>query len=352
MAAGIERASTLPKEVYTSAESYRAQVERIFARSWHFVGLRSGPDGLSPAVLGAGSLDEPVILSRSGGALACFSNVCTHRGAILLEQPCPIQNLRCRYHGRRFDPSGRFLSMPEFEGALGFPSDRDHLPGIAIGSWGPLVFASLEPAVPFEQAIAPIAERLAFFEPESLPHTETIDYPIAAHWALYCDNYLEGFHVPFVHPGLARAIDYDTYTVETFDHASLQMGTATDPETAFALPEGHPDRGRPVGAYYFFLFPSTMINLYPWGLSLNVVEARGHSETRVRFLSFVRDRQRIERGAGAGLHQVEMEDEAVVVSVQRGVRSRLYDRGRYSPSREIAVHHFHGLVRSYLEIED
>jgi choline monooxygenase len=325
----IRRASTLPGEFYGSEETYARVRESVLLRSWLFLAHREqvAGEGLYPCVLGAGSLDEPVVLSRTD-ALRCFSNVCTHRGAILLEQPCPAQNIRCRYHGRRFDPRGRFLSMPEFEGAEDFPSERDHLPEVRLGSWGPLIFASLDPAIEFAQWIAPLPAGL-----DSLAFAGERTYEVDASWALYCDNYLEGFHIPYVHPGLADALDYSEYRIETFDHASLQTGPAKDPSEP--------------PAYYFFLFPATMVNVYPWGISLNVVEPLGVARTRIRFLTFVGDASKTSRASG-DLHTVELEDEAIVASVQCGIRSRLYRRGRYSPSREIAVHHFHRLLSDYL----
>jgi choline monooxygenase len=87
-----------------------------------------------------------------------------------------------------------------------------------------------------------------------------------------------------------------------------------------------------------------MFNVYPWGISVNVVTPLAADRTKVSFLPFVWDSTKRESGAGAGLDRVEREDEAVVEAVQRGVRSRLYDRGRYSPTRETGVHHFHRLI--------
>ena len=85
-----------------------------------------------------------------------------------------------------------------------------------------------------------------------------------------------------------------------------------------------------------------------WGLSLNVVAPLGPARTRVAFRSYVCDEVARERGAGSGLDQVEAEDEAVVAEVALGVRSRLYRRGRYSPTREVGVHHFHRLLAGLL----
>ena len=91
-----------------------------------------------------------------------------------------------------------------------------------------------------------------------------------------------------------------------------------------------------------------MLNFYPWGLSVNLVQPVGMARTRVQFRSFVRDRSLLGQGAGGALDEVELEDEAVVQTVQRGLRSRFYSKGRYSPTREQGVHHFHRLIGEFL----
>ncbi|MFB6307216.1 MAG: SRPBCC family protein [Flavobacteriales bacterium] len=45
---------------------------------------------------------------------------------------------------------------------------------------------------------------------------------------------------------------------------------------------------------------------------------------------------------------MEREDEAVVEDVSKGVQSRLYKYGRFSPNMEKGVHHFHQLVSEFL----
>jgi choline monooxygenase len=120
---------------------------------------------------------------------------------------------------------------------------------------------------------------------------------------------------------------------------------------AFEPPPGAADHGRRIAAYYWWVFPNLMLNFYPWGLSLNVVEPRAVDRTSVSFRTYVWRPELVDRGAGAGLDRVEAEDEAVVEAVQRGVRARLYGRGRYSPSREQGVHHFHRLLAEALRVE-
>jgi choline monooxygenase len=347
----IRRAATLPAEVYHDPGWYRTQVDRVFARSWQFVpGAErvKAPGHLLPFTLLEGCLDEPLVLSRGDdGALRCLSNVCTHRGTLVCEGEAHAASLRCRYHGRRFALDGRMTFMPEFEGVEGFPSPADDLPRLPLERWGPLHFTALDPACGFDEWIGPVRERVAFLPLEEAvfdPGTSR-DYLVSANWALYVDNYLEEFHIPYVHGGsLSDALDYATYRTETFPWCNLQLGTTKQAADAFRVPAGHPDAGTQVAAFYWWLFPNLMLNFYPWGLSLNLVQPLGPQRTRVSFLSYVWDAARRESGAGADLHRVEMEDEEVVEAVQRGVRSRLYRRGRYSPRREVGTHHFHTLL--------
>ncbi|MFO0551432.1 MAG: SRPBCC family protein [Polyangiaceae bacterium] len=356
MVSDIRDAATLHADHYRVPALYHRQIETAFASGWHIlapVDPVPEPGMIAPLTLLEGSLDEPVVLARDlDGTRRALSNVCTHRGNLLVAPglaPCRAPNLRCGYHGRRFTLAGKFAHMPEFEDARNFPSPADDLPIIASASWGPVVFGSLGSRVGFEAWIGPLRERFAFVPWDRLELAEPPKhYEVAAHWALYCDNYLEGFHVPFVHPGLAREIEYGSYTTELFDWGVLQIGFAQGDAPAFDLPAGHPDSGRRVAAYWAFLFPGTMINVYPWGVSLNIVAPQGPARTRVIFASLVHDPSKRGVGAGGDLHSVELEDEAVVESVQRGVRSRLYSRGRYSPSRETGVHHFHQLIESAL----
>jgi choline monooxygenase len=287
-------------------------------------------------------LDEPVLLARDErGTLRCLSNVCTHRANVLLTAACRARDIRCGYHSRRFDLAGKMTFMPAFEGVHGFPSPADDLAQIPLGEWDGHAFVGLDPAVSLADYVGDLRARLRGATLRGLRHdpARDRDFTVAAHWALYVENYLEGLHIPFVHPGLAEAIDCASYDTELFRYASLQVARATPAGAAFA--DGN-------AAYYAFVFPNLMLNFYPWGLSLNLVEPLGPARTRVRFVSYVGDASRLAIGAGTALDRVEQEDEAIVEAVQRGVRSRYYRGGRYSPASERGVHHFHRLLAEFL----
>ena len=350
----ITAAHTPPSRVYNDPAIYTAAKELIFARSWQFVGTATDvrvPGTVQPVTLLPGCLSEPLMLVRDReDELRCLSNVCTHRGMIVCEHAGSESSLRCRYHGRRFSLDGKLLSMPEFEGTRDFPGATDDLPHVQLARWGPLLFANLDPAMSFDDWIRPLSQRVGWLPLDDFVFdaSRSRDYLVAANWALYCENYLEGFHIPFVHASLNDALDYGAYRTELFDYANLQLGISAGSDDVFDLPASSPDRDEAVAGFYFWLFPNLMLNFYPWGLSVNVVKPLGVDRTRVSFLSFVHDESKLALGAGAELDRVEREDESVVELVQTGVRSRLYDRGRYSPTQEKGTHHFHRLLASFL----
>jgi choline monooxygenase len=352
--ADIRRAATLPSWVYTDPAVFAEARERIFARSWQLVGDTDRvkvPGQVFPVALLEGLLDEPLLLTRDrNDTLHCLSNVCTHRGNLVAESEGIEQALRCRYHGRRFGLDGRFVSMPEFEQAIGFPTAADDLPRIPFGTWDKFLFASLDPEGPLEDLLKEMRARCGWLPiaQATLDPSRSREYLVQANWMLYCDNYLEGFHIPYVHVGLAGVLDYGSYRTELFPSGSLQVGVASEGDDVFALPTGSPDHGQKIAAYYFWLFPNTMFNVYPWGISVNVVRPLAVDRTKVSFLSYVWDASRLDRGAGAALDRVEREDEVIVENVQRAMRSRLYERGRYSPTREQGVHHFHRMLAARL----
>lgn len=347
----ITLAHTPPAQFYTDPAAFAALNERVLATGWHFIGdatVCGAPGDLHPFTLLPGCLDEPLLLARDhSGALRCMSNVCTHRGTVLVEAPGKAgTSLRCRYHGRTFALDGAFKHMPEFEGCQHFPSPADNLAHAHVAQWRGLRFVSIKQAHDFAALTAELERRVGWLPIEAfkLDAMRSRDYTVKAHWALYCDNYLEGFHVPFVHASLNAALDYGEYTTELLPQGVLQVGIAKEGEPCFTPPQGHPDHGRRVAAWYFWLFPCTMLNFYPWGLSVNVIEPVHRELTRVRFLSYVHDPAKLVQGAGADLHRVELEDEAVVEAVQAGLKGRFYKRGRYSPARETGTHHFHRLL--------
>jgi len=351
----ITKAETLPAVFYKDASTFAAIKERIFLRSWQWIGdedLVALSQSAHPLVLLDGFLTEPIVITKDiDDTIRCLTNVCTHRGNLVAMHPGKCKKLVCMYHGRRYNLGGEFEHMPEFEAAQDFPRPCDDLHKFPLEKWGPFLFVGLNPIFDFSQVLKKMEERIGFLPLEqfSLNKTLSKDYLVHAHWALYCDNYLEGFHIPFVHHGLNEVLDYGNYTTEIYEYCNLQIGYTDDATEVFDLPEGHIDHGKNVAAYYYWVFPNMMFNFYPWGLSINVVKPIDLTRTKVSFISYVYDPSKLHKGAGADIEKVEREDEFVVENVQNGVNSSFYKAGRFSPTREKGVHHFHRLLARFLE---
>src|SRR5271167_659697 len=255
----ITVASTIDSAFYRDEATYARVRERIFGRTWQWIGdLADVADAgsLAPRELLHGLYDEPLLLARDRqGTLRCLSNVCTHRGNILVHEPCTkVEQIRCGYHSRRFDLSGRMIFMPEFAEAKNFPSADDHLAQIAFAAWANHGFASLGPVAPLEAFLGDLAARVAWLPCAQFHAAARLsrDYVINAHWALYVENFLEDLHIPFVHPDLSKVVDCGRYTHELFRYSSLQLALANEGELAFDVPESAADRGQRVAAYYWW----------------------------------------------------------------------------------------------------
>ena len=351
----IRQAATLPSFFYTDTAVFTQTKEKLFEKSWQWVGdlhtLFSPLNNVYPLSLLPSMLEEPILLVKNQkDEVKCLSNVCTHRANILVHQSQKTKQLVCEYHGRRFDLQGRFKSMPQFKEAENFPRPCDDLHPYDSKQWHDHLFVSIEPSFDIEKVLTPMNERIGHLPIGTfkLDPKRSKTYIVNSHWALYCDNYLEGFHIPFVHKDLNQQIEYEKYETQLFAYSNLQIAYSNGASDVFDLPEGHIDYGKNVSAYYFWIFPNMMFNFYPWGLSINIVSPLSPEKTKVVFYSYIYDESKLDQGAAGDLDKVEREDEFVVESVFKGIRSKHYHAGRFSPTMEKGVHHFHRLISEFM----
>tara|TARA_Y100001968_G_scaffold157036_1_gene143481 strand:- start:351 stop:1436 length:1086 start_codon:yes stop_codon:yes gene_type:complete len=349
----ITKAETLPTSFYKNSETFELLKDKLFLKSWQWIGDENiiNKNSAHPITLLENYLTEPILLTRSEDKkINCISNVCSHRGNILIDEPVKAKKIICKYHGRRFNNEGEFEYMPEFDKTLNFPRECDNLHRFPLINWHGLLFVGLNPSFDLNDVLNKIEDRIGFLPLNKLSLQESLskNYEIDAHWALYCDNYLEGFHVPFVHKDLNEVLDYENYDTEIYDYFNLQIGYASGDEDCFVFPKDHIDSGKKIAAYYYWIFPNLMLNIYPWGISVNLVKPQAISHTKIIFRSYVFDKSKLNMGASGDLDKVEMEDEYVVQNVQKGVNSSFYKTGRFSPTKEKGVHHFHNLISNFI----
>lgn len=338
----VRVARTLPGACYSDARFHAWALERVLARAWQPAPLEQLPPeagAVLPFRLLAGSVDEPLILTRAGDQeVRCLANVCTHRGNLVVTEPGQVTRMLCGYHRRAFDLDGRCIGQAQVGRDCwpDFPTAEDALTRYPLERIGPLAFTAVDPEQPFAAWSAALREQLAESDADWTYAAErSPSYEVEASWILYVENFLEGLHIASVHPELSAAIDATSYATTLVENGVLQTAAATDTEAA--LRTG-------VGARYLWLFPNLMINRYAWGLSVNVVEPLAPTRTRVRYLTFVSDPAQVGRGPGGDVGLVERQDQRIVEQVQQGVSSRSYARGRYVPGWEDGVHAFHRML--------
>jgi choline monooxygenase len=347
----LPRASTLPAAAYTDPALLAAEQARIFRRTWQPLAGVSPADVATPgSFVTAEVAGAPVVVVRdAGGKLGAFYNVCRHRAGPVAIGKGARKSLTCRYHGWTYGLDGTLVTTPELGPIEDFDRACHGLRPVRVEAWGPILFVCLD------DAAAPLGAELSAITAATAPYALHLmrpvarrDYVIACNWKTYVDNFLEGYHLPTVHPGLFRELDYDAYRVETFATYSSQIAPLRP-----AKP-GTPGRqyaSEAAGdALYYWVFPNWMLNIYPDNMSLNVVLPLG-ADRCVTIFEWYRhdpvDPAEVERTA-AFSDGIQQEDIAICEAVQKGLASGAYDRGRFSVLRENGVHHFQALVHAAL----
>lgn len=338
----VRVARTPPAWLYTDRDVQARILECVLKNGWSLL-LEPDPSSLLQ-VVPCNVAGEPTVWVRDGAEERLLSNVCTHRAATIVDVPCQADVLRCPYHGRRFRLDGSVLSAPGFDGAMG---PEDALPVLSLGRAGPFRFGSVAPRVAFSDWWAPVGEVLddCGLELSRLVRDPAgdIDYPLAAPWLLYLENYLEAFHIPYVHPELSKTLSLDDYAHSLLPHGTLQVGVARAGQPAFEPARGR-FTGQRVAAFWFWLWPATLVNIYPWGVSLNRIDDAGFGRSVVRYRAWVWEPSLRLAGAGGALDIVEGQDQSVALRAWAGLQSALYRRGRYSATQECGLHHFHRML--------
>jgi choline monooxygenase len=344
----LERARTISAEWYTDEEVFTAERHGVFGDTWQVVG-RLDQVSASGSFLTASVAGEPIVVVRDeGGTLRAFANVCRHRAARIVSEDCGhLTRLRCPYHGWTYDLTGRLRGTPEFDGVAEFSRDDNGLSPLTVGVWGPLVWVHLgQQPSPLETYLSPLPERMAPLGLERLRFAERRQYELACNWKVFVDNYLDGgYHVNAVHPGLAGVLDYSEYRTEVFAQSSLQSSPMKPSDSVDIGKVRTGDR-----AYYWWVFPNYMMNVYRDVMDTNLVLPLGVDRCRVIFDFYFAesmDEKFMAESIAVG-HQIQQEDVGICEDVQRGLGSRFFKTGRFSVKREAAGYHFHRLLAQQL----
>lgn len=342
----LSHAHALPARCYVEPAMHAIERATVFARGWQLVAhdaqLAQPGDHVVAEVGGV-----PLILVRDGtGTLRALHNVCRHRaGPLATCNGRGATALTCQYHGWTYALDGTLRGAPEMgrtSGVQDFDPAAIRLPAARVAQWQGLVFAALDAhAGEFAALVDGIDARLAAAG-HALPDyrfARRVSYDIACDWKAYVDNYLEGYHVPRVHPALNAALDYRSYTTTLGALHSLQSSPLDSAPTLYGSGE----------ALYYWLWPNTMLNCLPGRLQTNRIVPLATGRCRVEFDFFYAPGHEHRADADAQFSdEVQREDIAICEAVQRNLASGSYVAGRLNPLRESGVWQFQELWRAAL----
>jgi choline monooxygenase len=371
----VDLASTLIPDAYTSPEFHALELDRVFAASWVPVCVTdelAEPGSFVVAELAGRSL---IVCRNLDGELRAHHNVCRHRGTrICAEQRGRVERFfQCPYHAWAYDLDGACLGTPLFTLEAGIPRDQedafdmsdvqsfdkaDHaLYPARVESWGCLVFICLDPDTPaLADELGDLPERLAGFRLAEHRLLRRVEYEIAANWKLVGENFMEYYHLPWVHPGLVKVSPLKNHF--RWQGTGMYVGFCTSPIAANSDNGGW--QGLPAlstlneedatSARFVWLFPNLAINALPnhTFLMLPRPTAAGLTHETVYLLAHPESSTSASDGEVDALlafwDEVNREDIGIVERVQAGVADPAYTGGRMCYRFEEPVHRFQNMV--------
>lgn len=343
----LEYAHTLPSHFYTDAKWLDLELKTVFTESWQLA-CRLDQVSRPGDIFCCDIASEPVIIVRGlDGELRALSNVCRHRAGPVVVASGNRKVLRCGYHGWTYSLEGKLQHAPEFEGVECFDASSC-LPAFAVEVWAGLVFVNLsERPTPFLDYFGELEALISLKNISKMKWVYRKDWHVDCNWKVYIDNYLEGYHIPIVHPGLNKELDYQSYRTETRRYFSIQRAPVKRTEN------GRIGRGETEEAQYFWVYPNLLLNVYPDNFSTNLILPVGYRQTLTIFEWYFEHPESEETQTELKRvvelsDEVQVEDISICEAVQRGLESRTYSAGRYSVRRENGLHHFHRLYESHI----
>lgn len=342
----------LPAFAYTSEEFLKLEYRSLFSSNWVLAGFAHDlvkPGDVRPVQIAG----LPLMLVRDGsGDVRAFHNVCRHRNLKLVDQPGNCGKLiRCPYHSWSYDLGGALKNAPYFGGgAKALPPDFnycDHgLMPVHCRVWHDWVFVNLsEKPEEFETWLAPLQRILGDTRVEEYRPVATFEFDdVACNWKLLMENFIEPYHVQFVHKTTTDQPLEDHYTLIE-DHCLGCVVEVGEEKTASA-----DFSALGVNSHFLTLFPSFILGTYqPDQLGVYLLEPFGAERTRQRRVIYTHQGSTYSDAEITQLrdlwHSVHLEDHEMCRRMQAGRHSPLAaDGGVLSPHWENSVRRFQELI--------
>ncbi len=344
-----DNAHTLPASLYIDPKYLAVEYEKVFESHWqlvtHIADLQNPGDQI---VCEVGRI--PIVVVRNQqGELKAFHNVCRHRAGPVAVENGNNKVLRCKYHGWTYTLDGDLRSAPEMGSTPNFDVCQYHLPQAKVEEWQGFIFVCVSENPPeLSSVLQGIEETIKPIDLRAMQFSHRDEYVIDCNWKVYMDNYLEGYHLPHVHPGLSKLLDYRSYDTVLHEWHSYQF-SPLDKNGEDNLDNFYGDGE----AHYYCIFPNLMLNILPGRLQTNVILPVGSDKTKIIFDYYYSDleserTQALIKQDREFSDEVQDEDIMICEKVQQGLNSGSYQAGRLCMKRETGVLHYQNLIRRAL----
>lgn len=342
----------LPGEAYTGSEFLRAEQQSVFSNNWILVGYRHQfvrTGDVKPVEVAGLPL---FLLCDEADRIVAFHNVCRHRNLRLIDTDGNCGKLiRCPYHSWGYDLCGRLRNAPYFGGAMReLPSDFDladnGLVPVNCEVWHDWIFVNLS-AQPtsFEDFLAPLKRQLGATEVADYIPVATIEFgEVACNWKLLVENFIEPYHVQFVHRKTTEQPLEDHYTVIDGHCVGSAVELGAEQQARADL------SALGVTSHYLTLFPAFIMGTYqPDQMGVYLHVPLGPDRTRQTRVIYTHREANYSDAQIQQLtelwHKVHLEDHAMCIRMQAGRASPLAaDGGLLSPCWENSVRRFQEMV--------
>ncbi len=248
--AKIKKDSLISPERYFDNNFKKLEWEKIWTKSWLFAGLESDiKDAGDFFVFNLGK-ESILITKKEDGKIGAFYNSCQHRGnRIVSEEQGSINKIACPYHGWTYSLEGKLEKVPDKERFnLKLPCEEKNLKKVKVNSWAGMVWINMDQnCISFDNFIGLIKQRLAPYHFEEMLLVKHQTVMLKANWKTVRDNFLEQYHVDFIHPQHASFVDCNSSKNEMFPYGhscSMVYGNVTN--SRYPIPETVPEFLYPV----------------------------------------------------------------------------------------------------------
>ena len=351
---------TLPSRYYLDPDIYEKEKLKILYCTWQYAGHASQVANIGDYLTLKIGDENLIIIRTEDGELKGFFNVCRHRAHRLLEDKGNVKSITCPYHAWNYSIDGELRYAKNSDKMKDFNSSDYCLASFQVTDMCNFIFINLDHNAPplDRQAggfIKDLQERVPFLDRlKPLPDDNERPSVINANWKIVIDNYLECYHCTKAHPAFVNMIDMDHYRTEVYDIWSRQYAPKSRPDNrAYKF-----DKSAKIqDMCFWFLWPNTALGYVPGVEALFFSSIRPDSiDKTTRFGHWlVTEDTILPDGFNEYMNMVLFsEDISLCESVQQGIRSLSYSNGplminpKHSGISEIAVQHFHGLIKKTL----